>query len=263
MTGPGAAHPGRGGRLATLLAAVAACSIASSPAETAPGSGRAWHTDIPVTTFWVGEIFAPHAPDGSQERSAYDARWLESYGGCDGVVREGRCETERRFASTGWFPRRMTPRENPFYLDVPYDDVSNHTGFARRCEVVPWADDPGYAGRCSDRDFSYLKNRWVRMIGPAGRDCFGQVQDAGPGEYTDAAYVFGDHARPRNDRYGGAGMDVSPALTGCLGLADANGAGELVDWRFVEESEVPPGPWRRIVTTSGVTRPSADHHGPE
>ena len=85
------------------------------------------------------------------------------------------------------------------------------------------------------------------------RVCYGQIEDAGPGEYHDAAYVFGaDDARPVNTRYGGAGMDVSPALTGCLGFPELDGIATGISWRFVEEWEVPPGPWSWIVTTSGV-----------
>lgn len=245
---------GRAGQTVVLVLLVVV-SVSAAPRPGGRWSGSSWHTDIPVTTFWVGEVFDPQAPDGSQERSTYDARWLEHYGGCDGRVRAGRCRTERRSAVNGWFPTRMQPRENPFYLDVPYDDVNDRTGFTRRCAVVPWADDPAHLGRCLDRGHSYLKNRWVRVVGPSGRDCFGQVQDAGPGEYDDATYVFGrEDARPRNERYGGAGMDVSPALTGCLGLRDLDGKGELVSWRFVEEPQVPAGPWRRVVTTSGVTQ---------
>jgi hypothetical protein len=82
------------------------------------------------------------------------------------------------------------------------------------------------------------------------RTCFGQVQDAGPAVYDDHDYVFGT-ARPRNKRFNGSGMDVSPALNGCLGFADLNGSSDRVDWRFVD---VPPaGPWTRIITTSPVS----------
>ena len=99
---------------------------------------------------------------------------------------------------------------------------------------------------------SYLKNRWVELR-YSGATCFGQIEDAGPGEYHDAAYVFGsDDARPVNQRYGGAGMDVSPALTGCLGLPELDGITGGIDWRFVDAADVPAGPWLAIVTTSPV-----------
>lgn len=211
-----------------------------------------WHTDIVATTFWVGEVFDPDADDGTQEYSTYDSEWMTSYGGCDGRLVDGVCETEPRRAENGYFPTAITPRENPFYLDLPYDDVNDPEGFARRGEVIPWAGDAEYRDVVDDPSVSLMKNRWVRLRAN-GRTCYGQIQDAGPGEYHDAAYVFGtDDRRPANTRYNGAGMDVSPALNGCLGFAELNGDDDRVDWQFVDERDVPEGPWRRIVTTSGV-----------
>lgn len=200
-----------------------------------------------ATTFWVGEFFEP-GPNGSQEISTYDDNWLANYGGCDGVVVRGSCETERRTADNGYFPRNMTPKQNPFYLDLPFDDVNDRIAAAQRATVVPWASDPPYRALLADPNRSIMKNRWVE-IEYRGRTCFGQIQDAGPGEYHDAAYVFGT-AKPINSRFGGAGMDVSPALTGCLGFDDLDGITGGVRWRFVERSAVPAGPWTRLVTTS-------------
>lgn len=210
------------------------------------------HTGIVATTFWVGEIFDPNAADGSQVISTYDSSWEVHYGGCDGIVSSRRCATEKRLAPT-FFPRHMKPRQNPFYLDLPFDDVNDAAAFKRRCAVVPWASDPGYAGHCTDPNFSYMKNRWVRMTGATGRVCYGQIEDAGPGQYNDAAYVFGaNNARPVNARYGGAGMDVSPALNGCLGMTQLDGDTDRLSWKFVDAGNVPRGPWKVLVTTRGV-----------
>lgn len=210
------------------------------------------HTGIVATTFWVGEIFDPHAEDGSQVTSTYDAHWLRRYGGCDGNTRSGSCETERRTAANGFFPTRMTPRQNPFYLDLPFDDVNNAAAFAMRAPVIPWARDPGYAGHAGDASFSYMKNRWV-AITRGGHTCYGQIEDAGPGQYADARYVFGgSDRRPMNRRFNGAGMDVSPALNGCLGFSELDGEDDRVAWRFVGMGEVPVGPWTKVVTTSPV-----------
>lgn len=211
-----------------------------------------WHTGIVSTTFWVGEIFDPDASDGSQVLSTYDSGWLSSYGGCDGVVVAGECRTERRTASNDYFPTGMTPRENPFYLDLPFDDINDGSAFRVRESVIPWAGDAAYRGVGGNQDVSLMKNRWV-MLRANGQTCYGQIQDAGPGVYDDAGYVFGSNdQRPANSRYNGAGMDVSPALNGCLRFADLDGDSDRVDWRFVEFADVPAGPWRRIVTTSGV-----------
>lgn len=178
-----------------------------------------WHNNIVATTFWVGEIMDPSAPDGSQEVSAYDPHWMANYGGCDGVVEHGVCRTEPRTASNDFFPTRMTPRQNPFYLDLPVIDPN-------------------------------LKNRWVQLR-KGDNVCYGQIEDAGPAVYDDVAYVFGT-ARPKNTRFNGAGLDVSPALNGCLGFRQLNGSDDRVDWRFVDAADVPDGPWKRIVTTQPV-----------
>ncbi|GAP54093.1 conserved hypothetical protein [Arthrobacter sp. Hiyo6] len=97
-----------------------------------------------------------------------------------------------------------------------------------------------------------MKNRWVK-IRKGDKVCYGQIQDAGPGEYQDKAYVFGsDDARPANKKFNNAGMDVSPALNGCLGFSDLNGESDKVDWQFVDQKDVAPGPWLNIVTVSQV-----------
>lgn len=218
------------------------------------GSQYPWHTDIVATTFWVGEVFDPEASDGSQVISTYDSKWQESYGGCDGVQTEQGCSTEERIASNGYFPRNMTPLENPFYLDLPYDDIHHREAFANRGENIPWAaaDAAGNSDLLTDRKYSFMKNRWVR-IKKGDRICYGQIQDAGPGQYNDAQYVFGDDdARPANKDFNGAGLDVSPALNGCLGFRYLNGQKDRVDWQFVDAEDVPDGPWKQIVTTRQV-----------
>ncbi|WP_340537284.1 hypothetical protein [Nocardioides sp. GXZ039] len=232
---------------ATLLV-VTGGSGSPASAEERPGVRYPWHTRIVATTFWVGEIFDPDAPDGSQMISTYDDHWYRNYGGCDGVIRKEVCHTERRFRRDGWFPRRMTPKQNPFYLDLPYDDLNDPIGFRRRGDVVPWAHRPRYVDDIDNPHVSLMKNRWVE-IRRRGRTCYGQIQDAGPARYHDARYVFGHRdARPANRRFNGAGMDVSPALNGCLGFRHLNGDRDRVSWRFVDGRDVPPGPWRRIVT---------------
>ena len=228
-----------------------------APAQTVKPlpTGRSYplHTGIVATTFWVGEIFQPNSPDGSQVISTYDAHWLQHYGGCDGVVTGSGCQTEARVAANGFFPARMTPRENPFYLDLPFDDVNNAAAFAQRAKVIPWANAPGYAGHAHDPAFSYMKNRWVKLM-RNGKVCYGQIEDAGPGDYDDYQYVFGTgNRRPASSLYNGAGLDVSPALTGCLGFTELNGDDDRVSWQFVDGGNVPSGPWTRLVTTQGIS----------
>jgi hypothetical protein len=268
-------------RLLPVAALVPVVALMSNCASSPAVHSYPRHTRIVSTTFWVGEIFDPSLPDGSQVCSTYDSQWAYHWsgvnegaepagadacpgsikGGCDGLSNAtgSRCDTEARAAANNYFPTSgPKPLENPFYLDLPFDDLNDPTAFAERCSVVPWANDPGYAGRCNDHSFSYMKNRWVKITGPNGHTCYGQNEDAGPSHgtlYHDAAYVFGHtDARPIQTNFNNAGMDVSPALNGCLGYADLNGDRDTITWQFVDAHDVPAGPWKIIVTTSGVTR---------
>ena len=62
------------------------------------------------------------------------------------------------------------------------------------------------------------------MVPWAGEQvCYGQIEDAGPARYDDAAYVFGSgDPRRANTRFNNAGLDVT------------------VDRQFVNAADVPP-----------------------
>lgn len=203
------------------------------------------HTNITATVFWIGEPVG----NGSSENnaiSAYDGSWLAHYGGYDDYS---------YFRSYPFFPR-FTPKENPFYLDLPYDDVNNTQAYANRKNVVPWASQ--YAAQLAKgTQFSLMKNRWValwRTDAKGTHTCYGQIEDAGPYVYNDAAYVFGTNdARPQSKQAANAGMDVSPALRDCLSFTTLNDQNNKVNWRFVEASAVPAGPWLTVVTTRQVS----------
>ncbi|WP_459335880.1 hypothetical protein [Arthrobacter sp. TMS2-4] len=238
------------GVAAAALLLVGTMSLVTSRAE----EKYPWHTNIVATTFWVGEIHDPETSDGSQELSTYDSRWMESYGGCDGVQTDEGCQTEKRVAENDYFPSSMTPLENPFYLDLPFDDINDPDAFADRGTVIPWAaeDAAGNPSLLTDRKYSFMKNRWVKLR-KGSSVCYGQIQDAGPALYNDREYVFGHgDRRPASTKYNGAGLDVSPALNGCLGFDGLDDKNDRVDWQFIDAADVPDGPWKRIVTTSQV-----------
>ena len=119
-----------------------------------------------------------------------------------------------------------------------YDDEGVRPNVSR----IPW-----HAGGPDEypENGSLLKNRWVE-VRHRGRSAYGQWEDVGPNEEDDPDYVFGD-AEPKNTFGERAGIDVSPALCDYLGI---EGSAQVV-WRFVEASDVPPGPWTEIITTSG------------
>jgi len=237
-----------------------------------------WHSNIVATSFWVGELFNDKVSDGSQVCSTYDSKWALHWsgistgkvpskasgcpgspsGGCDGIAgSKGSCKTEARHESNGWFPSKVTPKENPFYLDLPYDDVNDSKAFKARCTDIPWSGDAGFTGKCKDKNFTFMKNRWVRMVGPNGHTCYGQIEDAGPSHgslYHDAKYVFGaSDARPVQTQFNHAGADVSPALNGCLGFKELDGDTDHIKWQWVDDADVPAGPWTKVITKSGFT----------
>lgn len=192
------------------------------------------HTNIVATVFWIGE---PQGNGSSENNamSAWDDEWMKHYGGYDDPVNRN-----------GYHPKGFTPTENPFYLDLPYNDFYDEGNRkANAIEVVPWAHEKEWS-----KTESMMKNRWVRLS-RNGITCYGQIEDAGPYEYDDHGYVFGNN-RPKNTLANNAGLDVSPALRDCLKFDGINNASNRIDWQFVDANDVPNGPWKEIVTTSGV-----------
>ena len=115
------------------------------------------------------------------------------------MIVAGTCETETRTPGNGYFPTSMKPQQNPFYLDLPFDDMNDPNAAAIRSDVIPWAHDAAYTALAADPNSSLMKNRWVQITSH-GQTCYGQIEDAGPGVYDDANYVFGTRMRGRPTR---------------------------------------------------------------
>jgi hypothetical protein len=191
------------------------------------------HHNVTATVFWVGE---PASDDNHQidnRSSMWDAKWMEHYGGID--------DPHHRI---GYLPSRFIPHENPFYCALPYSDFVDGNMKSDAVKVVPWA-----RGMHPGPSESVCKNRWVKIT-RGRRTVFAQWEDAGPFRYNDIDYVFGE-ALPKNRVNDRAGIDVSPAVRDYLGFTEWDGH---VDWRFVADRNVTPGPWMRIVTSSQVTQ---------
>jgi hypothetical protein len=78
-------------------------------------------------------------------------------------------------------------------------------------------------------------------IRKGNRIAYAQWEDAGPFRTDHWQYVFGNE-RPKPTLNRGAGLDVSPAVRDYLGLKQT----DVTDWRFVDFSEVPRGPWSTL-----------------
>ncbi|PYM09283.1 MAG: hypothetical protein DMF15_06270 [Verrucomicrobia bacterium] len=155
--------------------------------------------------------------------SSWDKNWTHSYGGFDNPDRGHR---------TGYIPANFTPKQNPFYCALPYNDKASTGHRSEAPQVVPWFKD-AYQGPA----VSTCKGRWV-AIHKGNRVAYAQWEDAGPFRTDHWQYVFGNE-RPKPNLNKGAGLDVSPAVRDFLGLGDT----DVTDWRFVDFEEVPHGPW--------------------
>jgi len=195
------------------------------------------HKNITSTVFWVGE---PQGGGSSEDNalSAWDDEWQKDFGGFDDPANRN-----------GYYPVGFTPKENPFYLDLPYNDFNdNGNRKANAKQVVPWANEKTWGA-----EESMMKNRWVKLI-RNGVTCYGQIEDAGPYQYDDYAYVFGT-SLPKSKLANNAGLDVSPALRDCLKFVGLNDDSNRVDWQFIKAADVPAGPWSQIITTSQINWP--------
>jgi hypothetical protein len=195
--------------------------VVFEPSDTPFQAGMPWKRNVVATVFWIGELPSQNNPTPNT-KSAWDQNWVENFGGYD--------HPERR---QGFLPADFIPHLNPFYIALPYNDVTK--GGVHRpeaAEVIPWFWQ-AYRGS----GISVCKGRWV-AIHHKGRVCYAQWEDVGPFEVDHWQYVFGKEA-PRPNRNKGAGIDVSPAVRDFL---DMNGMA-TVEWRFVEPHLVPPGPW--------------------
>jgi TonB family protein len=132
-----------------------------------------------------------------------------------------------------YIPISFVPRQNPFYCALPYNDVEHGQFKPEARIVIPWFKQvhtgPGQ---------SVCKDRWVG-IRKGDRICYAQWEECGPFRTDHFQYVF-QNERPTPNASRGAGLSVSPAVRDYLGLAPT----DVADWRFVEVSDVPFGPWR-------------------
>ena len=190
---------------------------------------NSWHYQIRATVFWVGEQPTVRNPV-SNAASSWDPNWEESFGGYD-----------HPFKRRGYLPIGFEPKLNPFYIALPYNDLLHGREHRPEAsEVIPWFWR-SYRGP----GVSVCHNRWV-AIHHKGRIAYAQWKDVGPFTIDDWPYLF-EGKRPRAAANQNAGIDISPAVRDFLGVR----GNADVDWRFVEESEVPGGPWAKWLPPQG------------
>ena len=206
-----------------LTASSAETAVPALPIARPSGDVFPWKRNVVTTIFWVGEeqVTGKTSP---QHQSAWDKDWLKNFGGVDNPEPAARHD---------YIPISFVPRQNPFYCALPYNDVEHGQFKPEAPIVIPWFKQvhtgPGQ---------SVCKDRWVG-IRKGDRICYAQWEDCGPFRTDHFQYVF-QNERPTPNASHGAGLSVSPAVRDHLGLAPT----DVADWRFVEVSDVPPGPWR-------------------
>ena len=88
---------------------------------------RGWRGNVVGTVFWIGELPSQNNPVPNTA-SAWDMNWQANFGGYD--------HPERR---AGYYPAAFTPRLNPFYIALPYNDIGKDGQHRPEAsEVIPW-----------------------------------------------------------------------------------------------------------------------------
>lgn len=221
------AYPAIGSMQRQSLLLNSAPALVEPMREVSPGV-YAWRKNITATVFWIGEHACAKNPVANY-KSSWDTNWTANYGGYD--------DPDPGMRDEHFKPRNIaTPGQNPFYVALPYNDITRPFGHKPEAErVIPWFR----------RDFTapgrtVLKGKWVQ-IEFNGKWCFAQWEDCGPFNTEDYSYVFGS-SPPKNYKNKAAGIDVSPAVRDYLGMR----SGDKVNWRFVDVRRIPrSGPWTK------------------
>lgn len=209
----------------------------TTPTPKRPGA-YPWHFDITATYFYIGELPTKNNPTPNTA-SSWDSAWDDNYGGFDDPNPANRCPRT-------YCPKGFTPRLNPFYVALPYNDIQKGGPKPEASRVIPW-----YRRDKEGKYESVCRGMWVQIY-YNGKYCFAQWEDCGPFVTDDWQYVFGG-ARPKNEKNQAAGIDISPAVRDYLGIP---GGMAKVHWRFVDFHLVPGGPWAKIGKDNPFVNPT-------
>ncbi len=195
------------------------------------------HTVL-ATEFWIGES-ASDANTGIDNISTeWESDARKTLGGFDDPDKRG-IHGLPLFKS----------KENPFYCAVPISEFDNNVPIPGVREHSPWATEA--AKLPSDGTVSLLKGRWIELRPVhSPRKVYCQWLDTGPSNdetaVNDPAYVWqGDPHQPKSypGIMKGVGIDVSPAVAFQLFGRSGQDASGPVQWRFVDDTNVPQGLW--------------------
>ncbi len=223
-TGSEPANPFSIRKVVSLFSLVATPAHLRTTTESNSGGKYPWKERIVTTVFWIGELPTANNPVPNRS-SSWDKEWARDYGGFDDPNPAHR---------SAYIPAKFTPRQNPFYCALPYNDKASNGHRPEAEKIIPWFNE-AYQGPA----VSVCKDRWVE-IRKGSRAVYAQWEDAGPFRTDHWQYVFGSE-RPKPNLNRGAGLDVSPAVRDYLGLQET----DVTDWKFVDFADVPHGPWAK------------------
>src|SRR6266540_693079 len=128
-------------------------SLAFTPRQLAanrpePGQRFPWKKEIVTTVFWIGEKPTANNPVPNRV-SSWDKDWTKNYGGVDDPNPANR---------NNYIPVKFTPRQNPFYCALPYNDKAREGHRLEAPRVVPWFNE-AYQGPA----VSTCKGRWIAI----------------------------------------------------------------------------------------------------
>jgi hypothetical protein len=109
-----------------------------------------WRTNIVTTTFWAGENSSQNNPVHNRS-SSWDKDWAINFGGFDNPDISARIANGRDYR-----PANFIPRQNPFYVALPYNDVTRGTTKPEARTAIPWFN------QVFEREGkSVCRDRWV------------------------------------------------------------------------------------------------------
>ena len=137
------------------LAAFSAGCSSTRQSVSATGERYSWKKNIVTTVFWIGEQPSGNNPTPNHI-SSWDKNWSRSYGGFDDPNPAHR---------SNYIPVKFTPRQNPFYCALPYNDKATTGHRPEAPRVVPWFKEPrnGKNLRARSRTSTFLSQTLKTM----------------------------------------------------------------------------------------------------
>ena len=96
-----------------------------------------------TTIFWVGEGATEENGYIHNRSSYWDDNWMKHFGGVDSPLNR-----------KGWLPAAFTPKQNPFYVALPFAEVDGDGNLKEIAKKIP-----GFGQNAGP----LTRNRWVEI----------------------------------------------------------------------------------------------------